>query len=149
MIRGLAHDGHLILDSISQNQNQLECRIMGKNLNDMMSITYGKVQFKDSLKFLPASLDKLCSNLKRKSGCLKSKFPSIYNHFQRKCKTFNESMLELLTQKQNFPYSYLTSFERLNDDKVPEKKYFFNDKSQFFNEKLQFSMKNCNLFNEN
>ena len=23
--------------------------------------------------------------------------------------------------------SYLTSFERLNDDKVPEKKYFFND----------------------
>ena len=92
-----------------------------------MSIDYGKLVFKDSLKFLPASLDKLCSNLKRKNGSLKSKFPSIYNHFQTKCKNFNESMFELLTQKQNFPYSYLTSFDRLNDDKLPDKTHFYND----------------------
>ena len=36
-------------------------------------------------------------------------------------------MFELLTKKQNFPYSYITSFERLNDKNLPDQKYFFNE----------------------
>ena len=120
-------DSHLIFDSISQSPNSITCEVIGQNLSNIFSIICGQLQFKDSLKFLPASLDKLSSNLKKKNGPLTSKFPSICDHFQKQFETFDESVFELLTKKQNFPYSYITSFERLNDKNLPDQKYFFNE----------------------
>ena len=120
-------DSHLIFDSISQSPNSITCEVIGQNLSNIFSIICGQLQFKDSLKFLPASLDKLSSNLKKKNGPLTSKFPSICDHFQKQFETFDESVFELLTKKQNSPYSYITSFERLNDKNLPDQKYFFNE----------------------
>ena len=37
---------------------------------------------------------------------------------------FGSKNLELLKQKGAYPYKYMNSFERFNEDKLPGKKYF-------------------------
>ena len=37
---------------------------------------------------------------------------------------FGSKNLELLKQKGAYPYEYMNSFERFNEDKLPGKKYF-------------------------
>ena len=34
--------------------------------------------------------------------------------------------LELLKQKGTYPYEYMDSFERFNEEKLPDKKYFYS-----------------------
>ena len=34
--------------------------------------------------------------------------------------------LELLKQKYAYPYEYINSFERFNEEKLPARKYFFS-----------------------
>ena len=37
---------------------------------------------------------------------------------------FGSKNLELLKQKGDYPYEYINSFERFNEEKLPAKKYF-------------------------
>ena len=39
---------------------------------------------------------------------------------------FGSKNLELLNQKGTYPYKYVDSFERFNEEKVPDKKYFYS-----------------------
>ena len=39
---------------------------------------------------------------------------------------FGSENLELLKQKGNYPYKYMNSFERFNEEKLPARKYFFS-----------------------
>ena len=38
---------------------------------------------------------------------------------------FGSENLELLKQKGDYPYEYMNSFERFNEEKLPAKKYFY------------------------
>ena len=38
---------------------------------------------------------------------------------------FGSKNLELLKQKGDYPYEYINSFERFNEEKLPAKKYFY------------------------
>ena len=38
---------------------------------------------------------------------------------------FGSENLELLKQKGDYPYDYMNSFERFNEEKLPARKYFF------------------------
>ena len=46
--------------------------------------------------------------------------------FKYLVKEFGPDNLEILKQKGAYPYEYMNSFERLNEDKLPAKKYFFS-----------------------
>ena len=39
---------------------------------------------------------------------------------------FGSENLELLKQKGYYPYEYMNSFERFNEEKVPARKYFYS-----------------------
>ena len=41
---------------------------------------------------------------------------------------FGSKYLEFLKQKDNYPYDYINSFERFNEEKLPDKEYFFSSK---------------------
>ena len=39
---------------------------------------------------------------------------------------FDSENLKLLKQKDAYPYEYMNSFERFNEEKLPARKYFFS-----------------------
>ena len=69
--------------------------------------------FIGSMQFMNSSLDKLVKNLSDED-------------FKYLVKEFGSENLEILKQKGAYPYEYMNSFERFNEDKLPAKKYFFS-----------------------
>ena len=74
---------------------------MGKNL-----------VFIDSMQFMNSNLDKLVNNLSDKD----SKYL---------VKEFGPENLEILKEKGAYPYEYMNSFKRFNEETLPARKYFF------------------------
>ena len=68
--------------------------------------------FIDSMQFMNPSLDRLVKTLSDKD-------------FKYLTKKFGSEYLELLNQKGAYPYEYMSSFERFNEEKLPVKKHFF------------------------
>ena len=60
-----------------------------------------------------SSLDKLVKNL-------------LDEDFKYLVKEFGFENLEILKQKGAYPYEYMNSFERFNEEKLPARKYFFS-----------------------
>ena len=68
--------------------------------------------FIDSMQFINSSVDKLVKNLSDED------FKYLVNEFS--CEN-----LKLLKQKGVYPYEYMNSFKKFNDDKLCAKKYFY------------------------
>ena len=69
--------------------------------------------FIDSMQFMNCSLDKLLKNL-------------VDKDFKYLVKEFGSKSLELLKQKDAYPYGYMKSFKRFNEDKLWTRKYFYS-----------------------
>ena len=69
--------------------------------------------FIDSMQFMNSRLDKLVKNL--------SDDDSKYLNEQ-----FGSKNLKLLKQKDAYPYENMNSFERFNEEKLPDRKYFYS-----------------------
>ena len=67
--------------------------------------------FSDSVQFMNSSLDKLVKNLSEED--FKYSVEEI-------------ASLELLKQKGDYPYQYMNSFERFNEEKLPTRKTFYS-----------------------
>ena len=65
------------------------------------------------MQFMNFSLDKLAKNLSDKD-------------FKYLIEEFGSKNLELLKQKGAYPYEYMDSFERFNEEKLSAKKYFYS-----------------------
>ena len=65
------------------------------------------------MQFMTFSLDKLVKNLSDED-------------FKYLVQEFGSKNLELLKQKGAYPYEYMNSFERFNEEKLPAKKYFYS-----------------------
>ena len=76
--------------------------ILGKNLI-----------FIDSMQFMSSSLDKLVKELSDED-------------FKYLVKEFGSENLEILNQKGAYPYEYMNSFKRFNEDKSCARKYFYS-----------------------
>ena len=63
------------------------------------------------MQFMNSSLDKLVKNLPDED-------------FKYLVEEFGSKNLELLKQKGDYPYEYMNSFERFNEEKLPARKYF-------------------------
>ena len=70
------------------------------------------IQFKDSLQFLPSSLERLVETLKTTQ---EDKFHSLKEAFP----TATDEQLILLKQKGIFPYDWMDSKEKLDEDHLP------------------------------
>ena len=80
-----------------------------------------KIVFKDSMKFMGASLAKLVKNLPRDA-------------FNNLLKYFTPKQAELLKQKGFYPYEYMDNVERFKENKPPPQKAFY---SKFNNKKIK------------
>ena len=69
--------------------------------------------FINSMQCMNSSLDKLIKNLSDED-------------FRYLVEEFGSENLELLKQKGAYPYKYMNSFERFNEEKVPARKYFYS-----------------------
>ena len=67
----------------------------------------------DSMQFMKSSLNKLVKNLSDED-------------FKYLVEEFGSENLELLKQKGDYPYEYMNSFERFNEEKLPARKYFYS-----------------------
>ena len=65
------------------------------------------------MQFMNSSLDKLIKNLPNED-------------FKYLVEEFGSANLELLKQKGDYPYEYVNSFERFNEEKLPARKYFYS-----------------------
>ena len=67
--------------------------------------------FIDSMKFMNSSLEKLVKNLSD-------------NDFKYLVEEFVSKTLELLKQKDDYPYEYMDSFKRFGEEKLPDRECF-------------------------
>ena len=65
------------------------------------------------MQFMNSSLDKLVENLSDED-------------FKYLVEEFGSKNLEILKQKGAYPYEYINSFERFNEEQLPARKYFFS-----------------------
>ena len=69
--------------------------------------------FIDSMQFMNSSLNKLVKNL-------------LDEDFKNLVEEFGSGNVEILKQKDTYPYKFMNSFERFNEEKLPARKYFFS-----------------------
>ncbi|XP_050516578.1 uncharacterized protein LOC126891446 [Diabrotica virgifera virgifera] len=74
-----------------------------------------KLRFVDSFRFLASSLDKLSETLKS------DQCKEVRKHFP------NEKEFRLIRRKGVFPYTYVESFEKLNETWLPSKECFYDN----------------------
>ena len=74
---------------------------------------YFKIVFKDSMKFLLASVEALVNNLSK-------------DDFKNLEKYFTPEEVKLLKQKGFYPYDYMDNIEKLKDPKLPPQKAFYS-----------------------
>lgn len=83
------------------------------------------LRFIDTYRFMDRSLSELANNLPR-------------NQFWHTKKFFSESDLPLVTRKCYFPYQYVDSWQKLNDNMLPEKTHFY----KFLNDPSMVDLEN-------
>ena len=106
------YDSHLIF-SVLYKFN-LKIGVVPNGLEKYMAFFVGKnLVFIDSMQFMNSSLDHLVENLSDKD-------------FKYLVKEFGSDNLEILKQKGAYPYEYMNSFKRFNEEKLCARKYFFS-----------------------
>ena len=100
------YDSHLIFCEL--DKFDIKISVIPNGLEKYMKF----LVFIDSMQFMNSSLDKLIKNLSDEG-------------FKYLVEEFGSENLELLKQKDAYPYGYMNSFEQFNDEKFPARKYFF------------------------
>ena len=92
-----------------------------------MYLGINRIEFKDSLQFLPNSLEQLTKNLREKAGKNKEKFPHLWTYFKEKWGHIHESNFDLITRKLHYPYSYISNETIFLEEKPPDITKFRSD----------------------
>ena len=82
-----------------------------------------EIRFIDTFAFMASGLESLANNLKK--GCksiddMRKVFSNTSEYFK------NDEQFELMTKKGVYPYDYITSFDKLNDRRLPYRKDFYS-----------------------
>ena len=113
------YDSHFITKALNKFGGE-EIRVIGQGMEKYLTITLGKhIVFKDSLQFMGASLQTLGSNL------LKAGFEKFV-HLKKEWANTPDDQLRLLVRKGVYPYEYMDSMEKFDDDHLPPKDAFFS-----------------------
>ena len=106
------YDSHLIFHEL--NKFDVKIDVIPNGLEKQIAFTLNKnLVFIDSMQFISSSLEKLVKNL-------------LDDDFKYLTEEFGSKKLELLKQKGAYPYEYMDSFKRFNEEKLPDKKCFYS-----------------------
>ena len=119
------YDSHFIMQTIGEiaekhkyrdkngEEGQMEINMIPNKMEKYMAFMLGKhLVFINSLQFMNSSLDKLARNLPNNA------FKYISEDIE------SEKKLNLLKQKGIYPYDYMDSFEKFNENKLSNKDDF-------------------------
>ena len=131
------YDAHLVIAranelNIELNENK-RIDVIAQNSEKFITFSFGACQFKDRFAFLSASLDKLV-RLNKYEG--NEKVKEWENHFRyTKTNPYIKSKtdLNLLTDKGIYPYDYMNSFDKFDEEQLPSKEHFY---SQLYEEHI-------------
>ena len=110
-------DSHVILQHVKKTDKIDTSSCIGTSSEKLLTFTYRGFKFLDSCHFLQASLATLVSNLKD-AGV--DKFVHTRRVFD------DDEQFELITQKSEYPYDYMNTFERFDETSLPPREAFFN-----------------------
>ena len=106
------YDSHLIFSEL--HRFQLKVAVIPNGLEKYMTFFLGRdLVFIDCIESMNYSLDKPVKNL-------------VDKDFNYLVKEFSSESLEILKQKGAYPYEYMNSFKRFNEDKLCARKYFYS-----------------------
>ena len=106
------YDSHLIFNEL--DKFNVKINVIPNGLEIYMEFFLNKnLVFIDSMQFMNSSLYKLVKNLSDED-------------FEYLVEEFGSENLELLKQKDDYPYEYMNSFERFHEEKMPARKYFYS-----------------------
>ena len=106
------YDNHLIFNEL--DKFDVKVSVIPNGLEKYMAYFLNKnLVFMDSMQFMNSNFDKLVKNFSDED-------------FKYLVKEFGSQNLELLKQKGDYPYEYMNSFERFNEEKLPARKYFYS-----------------------
>ena len=104
------YDNHVIFSEL--HKFNLKINVIPNGLEKYMAFFLGKnLVFIDSMQFMNSSLDKLVKNLSDED-------------FKYFVKEFGSENLEILKQKGAYPYEYMNSIERFNEEKLRARNIF-------------------------
>src|SRR6266852_9931575 len=137
------YDAHIIIDALT-NYDFKEVELIPQSYEKYISFTLDNTKFLDSFQFMPGSLDKLVNNLKNSNY----DFPITKNIFSSR-KNLSSQSFNLLLQKQIYPYDYINSFKKFDEEKLPNKKYFYLalNYNNISDEEYQHACKIWDIFN--
>ena len=93
---------------------KVKVSVIQNGLEKYMAFTINKnLAFIDSMQFMNCSLEKLVKNLNDKD-------------FKYLSEEFSGEQLKLVKEKRIYPYEYMNSFKRFNEDELPDKSKFFS-----------------------
>ena len=106
------YDSHLIFNELEKFDVKIS--VIPNGLEKCMVFFFNKnLVFIDSMEFMNSSLDKLVKSLSDED-------------FKYLVEEFGSKNLELLKPKDDYPYEYMNSFERFNEENLPARKNFYN-----------------------
>ena len=116
------YESHLIIKEISKFD--VKVSVIPNGLEKYMAFTIDKnLVFIDSMTFMNSSLDSLGKNL-------------MDEDFKYLSEEFTSKYLELVKEKEVYPYDYMKSLKKLSEDKLLDKcKFFSSLKDECVNEK--------------
>ena len=109
------YDSHIIMQGLGKLKNK-EISCIPNNTEKYISFSIDKLDFIDSLQFMNASLERLVSNLS-KGG--EDMFPTLQKHTEA-------DKLPLLLRKGVYPYDYMASFEKFDEETLPPQECFYS-----------------------
>ena len=128
------YDGHLIIQNAEKLSNKKKIDVIAQNSEKFINIGFDSLSVKDSFSFITASLDKLVSMAKydntdekdRSKWVLRDNWQSYFRYSSKNDIIKTEKCLDLLTEKGVYPYDYMNSFDKFNDEHLPSKKQFYS-----------------------
>ena len=106
------YDSHLIFNELEKFDVKIS--VIPNGLEKYMVFFFNKnLVFIDSMEFMNSSLDKLVKSLSDED-------------FKYLVEEFGSKNLELLKPKGDYPYEYMNSFERFNEENLPARKNFYS-----------------------
>ena len=104
------YDSHLVFCELDKFDVKID--VIPNGLEKYMAFILNKnLVFIDSMQFMNSSLEKLVKNLSD-------------DDFKYLTEKFGSRNLELLKQKDDYPYEYMDSFKRFSAEKLPDKNVF-------------------------
>ncbi len=115
------YDAHLILReafNVAARKDSID--VIPQSTENFMTFTIGDLRFKDSMQFMPGSLQTLAEALKQKPGEGRDEFLK-YTNMKRH---FNEEEMKIICQKGIYPYEWMDDAEKFKQEYLPTRKEF-------------------------